>query len=77
MSRSFRKPWVTDGYKGSNRRQFFKRRSNKVIRKTENIPDGKAFKRVINSWDICDYRWYESPTSMSRWSLKPWKYNRK
>lgn len=77
MSRSNRKPWVTDGYKGSKRRQFFKRYSNKVIRRTEDIADGKAFKKVFDSWSICDYKWYESGKSMSRWSLQPWKYNRK
>ncbi|MDD5651052.1 MAG: hypothetical protein PHF86_11655 [Candidatus Nanoarchaeia archaeon] len=77
MSRSYRKPWVTDGYKGSDRRQFFKRYSNKKIRRTEEIADGKAFKKVIDPWDISDYRWYESLKSMSKWSLQPWKYNRK
>lgn len=77
MSRSFRKPWVTDGYKGSKRRQFFKRYSNKVIRKTKDISDGKAFRKVTDSWDISDYRWYESEKTMRKWSLNPWKYNRK
>lgn len=77
MSRSFRKPWVTEGYKSSNRRKFFKRHSNKVIRRTEDIPDGKSFRKFTDTCNICDYRWYESAKSMSRWSLKPWQYNRK
>lgn len=77
MSRSTRKPWVTDGYKGSKRRQFFKRYSNKVIRRTEDIADGKAFRKVTDTYSICDYRWYESKKTMKNWSLSPWKYSRK
>jgi len=59
MSRSFRRPYVTDGYKGSKRRQFEKRYSNKVLRKVEEIADGKAFKKFTDSWDICDFKWFE------------------
>lgn len=77
MSRSYRKPWVTDGYKGSKRRQFFKRYSNKIIRKTEDISNGRAFRKIEDPWNICDYRWFESKKSMKKWALKPWRYNRK
>ena len=33
----------------------FKRWSNKMIRHKD-IPSGGAFKKVMNSWDICDYK---------------------
>jgi len=57
MSRSRRKPWVVDGYKGSKRKQFFKRYSNKQIRKIKDvISNGKAFKKHTDSYDICDYK---------------------
>ena len=32
MSKSRRVPWITDGYKGSRRRQFFKNYANRVVR---------------------------------------------
>jgi len=77
MSRSYRKPWVTDGFKGSKRRQFFKRYFNKVVRKTEEIPNGRSFRKFNDIYTLCDYRWYESEKSMKKWSLNSWKYNRK
>ena len=33
----------------------FKRWSNKMIRHKD-IPSGGAFRKVMNSWDICDYK---------------------
>jgi len=56
MSRSYRKPWETDGRKGSRRRQFFKRYSNKIIRKMEDVPNGKSYKKTGYTYDICDYK---------------------
>ncbi len=58
MSRSCRKPWVTDGQDGSVRRQFAKRAANKTIRRYQgHIPNGKAYRKLYNPWDICDWRW--------------------
>jgi hypothetical protein len=61
MSRSYRKPWTTDGYRGSKRRQFNKNYANRIIRRTlEEIPDGKAFKKLTDSYNICDFKWLET-----------------
>lgn len=58
MSRSYRKPIVTDGYKGSRRKQFHKNCANRRIRRTvEEIANGKAYRKFYESWDICDYKW--------------------
>ena len=76
MSRSYRKSWITDGYKGSKRKQFFKRLANKVVRRAEDVPDGKAFKKFFDTWSICDYRYYADVTE-TWWCDKPWHYNRK
>ena len=73
MSRSYRKPWTTDGYKGSKRRQFFKRRSNKTLRKITDIPDGRAFKKFTDTYNICDYKWLEDPKKTDCW----WRLIRK
>jgi hypothetical protein len=53
MSRSRKKsPIVKDpANKG------MKRLANKKVRRTNNIPSGKAYKKVFESWDISDYRW--------------------
>ena len=68
MSRSVRKPWYTDGYKGSQRKQFFKRYSNRIIRRTESyIADGKAYKKLFDSYSICDYKWLYDPKPRIRW----------
>lgn len=77
MSRSYREPWVTDGYKGSKHRQFEKKQANRAVRKTEEVPNGKGYRKVFDPWNICDYRWYESEKSMKKWCTNPWKYNRK
>ena len=31
-----------------------KKKANRRVRKTPDIPDGKAYKRVFSSYDICD-----------------------
>lgn len=76
MSRSHRKSWITDGYKGSKRRQFYKRLSNKVVRRAEEVPNGGSFKRFHDSWNICDYRWYVDVTE-AYWCDNPWRYTSK
>ena len=51
MSRSRKKLAV---WKQKNDR-WYKRYSNKVIRKTD-IDSGGMFRRVVNSWNICDWK---------------------
>jgi len=76
MSRSYRKPWYTDGYKGSKRKQFYKRLSNKMIRRTEDIQDGKSFRKILDPWSICDFKWYVDLRD-DYYKNEFWKYNRK
>jgi hypothetical protein len=59
MSRSYRKhPINTDGRDG---RVTQKRWANKKVRRYKNkIANGKAYKRIFESWEIHDY--------ISRWS---------
>jgi len=68
MSRSYREPWYTDGWKGSKRKQFFKRYANRRIRRTtDEIADGKAYIRFFESYSICDYKWLYDPRPRIRW----------
>ena len=76
MARSYRKPWVTDGYKGSRNRQYWKNYSNRLIRRTADIPNGKVYRRYLNPWNICDYKWYTGKDD-EYFRKTPWKYNRK
>jgi len=56
MSRSYRKPWITCGY-GSKYKQYAKNQANRLIRRTKDVPDGKAYRRFYNPYNICDYKW--------------------
>jgi len=68
MSHSIREPWYIDGWKGSKRKRFFKRYANKVVRRTViDIADGKAYRKVFDSWSICDYKWLYDPKPRIRW----------
>jgi hypothetical protein len=66
MSRSYRAPWITDGYKGSKRKQFFKRDANSCIRHIADIPDGNAYRKFYDTWSICDYRFPYDPNPFIR-----------
>lgn len=57
MSRSFRKPYITDT---GRHRKWAKKDANKTVwhRDTYN---GAHYKRLYCTWNICDYKWY-NPT---------------
>jgi hypothetical protein len=76
MSKSRRESWITDGYKGSKRKQFFKNYANRVVRKSKNVPNGKAYKRFFYSYDICDYKWY-ADIKDELYKREFWKYTGK
>lgn len=58
MSRSYRKPYRTDGYK-SKWRPKAKRAANATVRNhKKEIPDGMSYKKLSSSWDICDWKFY-------------------
>jgi hypothetical protein len=67
MSRSYREPWITDGY-GSKSKRFKKRQANRAIRHAKEVPDGKAYRKFSDSWDICDYKWCWDPKPHYYWS---------
>ena len=54
MSRSFKHVpgWTDNGL----HRRFAKRQANKRLRKTPDVPNGRAFRKYSETWDICDYR---------------------
>lgn len=88
MSRSFKKPYITDYSKS---RAFFKRYANKKIRNLsvdDDIADGNSYRRYFCSYDICDwkFRYDPYPRMYYNWNIgEPYwaepdpiyKYNRK
>jgi hypothetical protein len=52
MARSYKAPYATDNGPDRKRR---KRKANKAVRRAEDIADGKAYRKVSESWDICDF----------------------
>ena len=87
MSRSYREPWYVDSY-GTKSKRLNKRYANRRVRKTKDVPDGKAYRKYTNPWDIVDwkYRWDPwpsiriSPFTGEYWVIWPepkWKAIRK
>lgn len=61
MSRSYRKPITKD----SN--PWAKKAANRRVRRTPEIADGKAYRRVFNPYDVSDYRFADwSPPISAR-----------
>ena len=54
MSRSYKKhPYTKDG--GPTRVKFAKQEANKKVRRTNDVPNGKSYRRVFEPYDIHDY----------------------
>ncbi len=57
MSRSYRKsPVATDSHAKSTQEK--KKFANKKVRNAEDVPNGGAYKKVSDSWDIRDHKSY-------------------
>ena len=66
MSRSFRKHpmWID-----STMKKHGKRYANRKVRHSKGLPNGSYYKRLYDSWEICDYKWLaDSKSSIkSKW----------
>jgi len=85
MSRSYRRPFYVEGY-GTAHKRFEKNQANRCIRRALDVPDGKAYKKFYDHWNICDYKFIWSGRPRISWKDgKPelyypeplWKINRK
>lgn len=64
MSRSYKKsPYVT-----ACKHKQGKRLANKRVRNTAWLSNGKGYKKVYESWDICDYKCRYNPKGEEWWS---------
>lgn len=76
MSRSYKKyPFVKDKSGSKHGKKF----ANKKVRHAKNLPNGKAYKKVYESWDICDYKYlWTRKDAIEDWlSSKPNSWKRK
>lgn len=71
MSRSWKKyPFVKD----RQNCKWGKRYCNKIVRKTKDVPNGKAYRRLVEPWDyIYDYSCVEFKEDV----IKGWEANQK
>uniref|UniRef100_A0A6M3JED9 Uncharacterized protein n=1 Tax=viral metagenome TaxID=1070528 RepID=A0A6M3JED9_9ZZZZ len=64
MSRSYRKPVITDS---GGPRSFFKRMANRTVRRcNDDLGNYSNFKKIYQSWNICDYRWFTTDPKYGR-----------
>ena len=65
MSRSYKKhPRVKDPAG-----KYMKRFANKRVRHTKDIPNGKAYKKVFESWEISDWNWiWTKEDAIKKWN---------
>ena len=57
MSRSYKKnPYCTDNSSSKESKKF----ANKTVRHRKDIPSGGAYKKASESYNICDYKFYET-----------------
>lgn len=58
MSRSRKKPYITDQQKGGRSRPA-KRQAARAVRQTEDTPaNGRAYRKEFCSWNIRDWSFY-------------------
>ena len=60
MSRSYKKP-----YRKDKNDTFAKKQASKKVRKSD-ISDGSLYKKVYQSWDICDHNYFDSSVDKIR-----------
>jgi hypothetical protein len=53
MSRSYKKHNIVKDPSAKGMKKY----ANKKVRRTKNVPNGKAYKKVFESWNISDYQW--------------------
>lgn len=65
MSRSYRKPYWTQGY-GKPNRQFRKRQANHRVARTKDVANNGGYRKLYNHWDIVDWKIYDKTSRKVR-----------
>lgn len=74
MSRSYRKNWILTDNSGSPYKKWAKRQANKCVRRTKKVQDGCWYRKLYESWNICDWciAWGDDYMS-SRIQTREWR----
>ncbi len=80
MSRSYKNTPVFKPYSRLNSK-WYKRQAGKKVRRADyGLGKSKRYRKIFETWDICDYRFYEvMPDSSETDACEHWKkfYRRK
>lgn len=68
MSRSYKKHPICSNYYAD--KKFAKRQANKKIRSTDEISNGKQYRKISESWNIADYHLYWTEKEARAWYRK-------
>ena len=70
MSRSYKKnPYVTDHKRNSTKesKRIANRRVRRRLRQDEDMPARLQHRKMVETWDICDYKWRTSKEEAIVW----------
>ena len=68
MSRSYKHhPFCTDRKDGA---KWWKNQANRKVRHSLDVPNGKAYRKFYESWEIRDWVFYESRLGAAAWYQK-------
>lgn len=59
MSRSKKAPYFTEGQDSPGKRKAARRLANRRVRRDKDLASGSSFKKVSQSWDICDWKFID------------------
>jgi hypothetical protein len=59
MSRSYKRPYVTDQNRGKPKRGTDKRIAARAVRNADEVGNGASYRRISNPWDIRDWSIYD------------------
>lgn len=65
MSHSFKHTLIVKDGTGSTYKPRAKRWANKTVRRSMDVPNGKAYRKIFNPWDICEHTYRFDPTTDS------------
>ena len=78
MSRSYRKAYSTQGYERPRSHKFWKKEGNRRVHNTkEDIPNGQAYRKILDPWISDDFSYYQSPKDILRYYPEWWRLTRK
>lgn len=66
MSRSTKKPYITDQNRGKPNHGFAKRKAAQAVRNSDEVPSGKAYRKFSDSWGIRDWSFHDPKNPKAR-----------